>query len=163
MVRPAFDMGLDGPANLQEFFTSKYRDLDLGPRFRLGHGLSYTRFAYTAATLSRTRLSVAELERNGLDVHLTVTNTGDRAGDDVVLVFLRDVVASLAPAVRQLAGWERVRLEPGASVEVTIHLDAARFTLWDEEAHGWRLEPGDFEVRLGEDPSATPLTVTVTP
>jgi len=76
MIKPVFDMGLDGPANLQEFFTSKYRDLPLGPRFGLGHGLSYTTFEYSGAALSRTTISLAELDA-GEEVE--VGATGGRA------------------------------------------------------------------------------------
>ena len=163
MVKPAFDMGLDGPANLQEFFTSKYRDLPLGPRFRLGHGLSYTRFAYTGAALSRPVVSLAQLaDGEGVDVTLTVTNTGERDGDDVVLLFTRDVVATVAPAVRRLACFQRVSLTAGASVDVTFHLSRRHLSLWDDDGEGWRVEPGDFEIRLGADPDAAPLTLTVT-
>ncbi len=164
MIKPAFDMGLDGPANLQEFFTSKYRDLPLGPRFRLGHGLSYTRFTYTGATLSRPAVSLAELaDGEGVDVTVTVTNTGERDGEDTVLLFTRDVVATLAPAVRRLAGFQRVSLAAGASTTVTFRLAHRRLALWDDDGAGWRVEPGDFEIRLGADPEAEPLTLTVTP
>ncbi|WP_218957637.1 glycoside hydrolase family 3 N-terminal domain-containing protein [Actinomyces faecalis] len=163
MTKPAFDMGLDGPANLQEFFTSKYRDLELGPRFRFGHGLSYTRFSYTGAALSRSSVPVAELsDGEGVDVTVTVTNTGDCDGDEVVLLFTRDVVASLAPAVRRLAGFARVSLAAGQSTEVTLRLEHRHLALWDDDGSGWRVEPGDFEIRLGADPDATPLTLTVT-
>ncbi|QPL05254.1 MULTISPECIES: glycoside hydrolase family 3 N-terminal domain-containing protein [Actinomyces] len=163
MVKPAFDMGLDGPANLEEFFTSKYRDLELGPRFRFGHGLSYTSFEYRGAALSRSSVPVAELaDGEGVDVTVTVTNTGDRDGDEVVLLFTRDVVASLAPAVRRLAGLTRVSLTAGQSTEVTLRLEHRHLALWDDDGAGWRVEPGDFEIRLGADPDATPLTLTVT-
>ncbi|MFC2360922.1 MAG: glycoside hydrolase family 3 C-terminal domain-containing protein, partial [Actinomyces dentalis] len=163
MVKPAFDMGLDGPANLQEFFTSKYRDLPLGPRFRLGHGLSYTTFEYSGAALSRTTISLAELDAGEeVEVGATVVNTGARDGEDVVLLFTRDVLASLAPAVRRLAGFERVSLAAGESAPVAFRLGRRHLALWDDDGAGWRVEPGDFEIRLGEDPGAEPLVLTVT-
>ena len=79
------DIGLQGPANVQEWFTSKYRDLPLGPQFAFGHGLSYTTFAYGTPVLSRAQLSADEL-RGGtaVEVSVEVTNTGQRAGDEVV-------------------------------------------------------------------------------
>ncbi|MCL3795543.1 MULTISPECIES: glycoside hydrolase family 3 C-terminal domain-containing protein, partial [unclassified Actinomyces] len=161
MVKPQYDMGLDGPANLQEFFTSKYRDLERGPRFRLGHGLSYTRFEYTGAALSRPVVSLAELA-GGVDVTVTVTNTGGRDGEDIILLFTRDVVATLAPAVRRLAGFQRVGLAAGESVDVSFRLTRRDLALWDDDGEGWRVEPGDFEIRLGPDPDAAALTLTVT-
>lgn len=163
MVKPAFEMGLDGPANLQEFFTSKYRDLELGPRFRLGHGLSYTSFDYRDVRLSRTTVSLEELVRGErVELSLTVANTGEREGEDVVLLFVRDVVASLAPAARRLAGWERVAVPAGSSAAVTLSLGARELSLWDDDGAGWRVEPGDFELRIGPDPEASALRLTVT-
>ena len=166
MVRPAFETGLDGPANLQEFFTSKYRDLPLGPRFRLGHGLSYTSFEYRGAALSRPAVSLAELDAGaGVDVSVTVANTGERDGDDVVLLFTRDVLASLAPAVRRLAGFQRVSVPAGGEAGASFRIARRHLALWDDEGPdgaGWRVEPGDFEIRIGPDPDAPPLLLTVT-
>ena len=166
MVRPAFETGLDGPANLQEFFTSKYRDLPLGPRFRLGHGLSYTSFEYRGAALSRPAVSLAELDAGaGVDVSVTVANTGERDGDDVVLLFTRDVLASLAPAVRRLAGFQRVSVPAGGEAGASFRITRRHLALWDDEGPdgaGWRVEPGDFEIRIGPDPDAPPLLLTVT-
>ena len=163
MIKPAFDMGLDGPANLQEFFTSKYRDLPLGPRFGLGHGLSYTTFEYSGAALSRTTISLAELDAGEeVEVGATVINTGARDGEDVVLLFTRDVLASLAPAVRRLAGFRRVSAPAGGSARVAFRLGRRHLALWDDDGAGWRVEPGDFEIRLGADPGAEPLVLTVT-
>lgn len=163
MVKPVFDMGLDGPANLQEFFTSKYRDLPLGPRFHFGHGLSYTSFAYRDAALSRTTISRAELDAGAaVEVTAAVANTGERDGEDVVLLFTRDVLASLAPAVRRLAGFQRVAVPAGGSQAVSFRLDRSHLALWDDDGEGWRVEPGDFEIRLGDDPDADPLLLTVT-
>ncbi|SDM67506.1 glycoside hydrolase family 3 N-terminal domain-containing protein [Actinomyces ruminicola] len=163
MIKPAFDMGLDGPANLQEFFTSKYRDLELGPRFRFGHGLSYTGFTYRDAALNRTTVSRAELDAGAaVEVKVTIANTGERDGEDVVLLFTRDVLASLAPAVRRLAGFQRVAVPAGGSAQVTFRLERSHLALWDDDGDGWRVEPGDFEIRLGPDPAAEPLLLTVT-
>ncbi|WP_199176325.1 glycoside hydrolase family 3 N-terminal domain-containing protein [Actinomyces qiguomingii] len=163
MTKPAFDMGLDGPANLQEFFTSKYRDLELGPRFRFGHGLSYTSFTYRDAALSRATITLAELDAGAaVEVTATVSNTGARDGEDVVLLFTHDLLASLAPAVRRLAGFQRIAVPTGGSQEVTFRLDRSRLALWDDDGQGWRVEPGDFEIRLGTDPDAVPLLLTVT-
>lgn len=163
MIRPAFDMGLDGPANLQEFFTSKYRDLGLGPRFRFGHGLSYSTFSYRDASLSRSEISAAELaDGAGIEVRVTVAHEAGPEGEEVVLLFVRDVVASLAPAIRRLAGFRRVAVPAGGETAVSLRLTERSLALWDDDGAGWRVEPGEFEIRLGEDPDAEPLTLTVT-
>ncbi|VEG29275.1 glycoside hydrolase family 3 N-terminal domain-containing protein [Actinomyces howellii] len=163
MIRPAFDMGLDGPANLQEFFTSKYRDLELGPRFRLGHGLSYSTFSYRDASLSRSEISAAELaDGAGVEVRVTVAHEAGPKGEEVVLLFVRDVVASLAPAVRRMAGFRRVAVPAGGEAAVSLRLTERSLALWDDDGAGWRVEPGEFEIRLGPDPQAEPLRLTVT-
>ena len=107
--------------------------------------------------------SPSETEGQDVEVTVSVANTGQRDGDDVVLLFTRDVLATLAPAVRKLAGFERVSLPAGAETSVTFRLTERQLALWDDDGEGWRVEPGDFEVRLGEDPAAEPLVLTVTP
>src|SRR3954454_19245476 len=85
------DIGLQGPANVEEWFTSKYRDLPLGPQFAFGHGLSYTTFGYGTPALSRAVVSADELRAGAtVEVSVGVTNTGQRAGDEVVQLYLRD-------------------------------------------------------------------------
>ncbi|MCI7458088.1 glycoside hydrolase family 3 N-terminal domain-containing protein [Actinomyces urogenitalis] len=163
MVKPDFDMGLDGPDNLQEFFTSKYRDLELGSRFRLGHGLSYTSFKYSELRVARQTVSLAQLTASGgIDVQVEVTNTGEREGEDAVLLFIRDLVASLAPADRRLVGFRRVNLQPGQTETLLFRLGLRELALWDDDGAGWRVEPGEFELRAGPDPRAEPFTLTVT-
>lgn len=172
MTKPAFDMGLDGPANLQEFFTSKYRDLPLGPRFALGHGLSYATFRYSPLTLSVSERNLADLDPDAADqvaatACLTVTNTGPVAGEHTVLLYTRDVQATLAPAVRRLAGFTRVSLGTGESATVELPVTSAQLALWDDDGTGWRVEPGTFEIWAGvaSAPAAErtePVTLTVT-
>ena len=109
------DIGLHGPDNVDDRFTSKYRDLPLGPQFRFGHGLSYTTFRYGTPTTSASQLSLDELRAGQvITVDVPVTNTGDRAGDEVVQLYVRDPVASLAQPVRRLRGFHRDHPHPRA-------------------------------------------------
>ncbi len=119
-------------------------------RFPFGHGLSYTSFAWDDA----------HLDGDGPDVRVTVrvTNTGDRAGGDVVQVYVRDREASVLRPDKELRGFAKVHLAPGASEDVTIDLDRRAFAVWDVAAHDWLVEAGAYEVvvaRSSADPVAT--------
>jgi len=117
--------------------------VDPTPAYPFGHGLSYTTFAWDDA-----RLDDAPWTTDGeTRVHLTVRNTGDRAGTDVVQLYLHDPVAQRVQPEARLVGYARVALEPGASadVELTLHADLTSFT----GRRGVRVvEPGDVELRL---------------
>lgn len=157
-----FDMGLDGPANLQEFFTSKYRDLELGPEFAFGHGLSYSTFEHGTPTLTPAALTARDLAAGArVRVSVEVTNASALAGDEVVQVFVRDVVASLAQPVRRLAAFARVPVPAGATVPVELDFGFDELAFWRDG--GFVVEPGAFEVLVGPRPDAlATLDLTVT-
>jgi beta-glucosidase len=114
------------------------------PLFPFGHGTSYTTFA-----VDDLRLSAADVPTDGeLTVSVRVRNTGARAGDEVVQLYLHDVVAQVTRPVRQLAGFARVHLEPGAAadVEFRLHADRTAFTGRDLTRI---VEPGEVEVLVG--------------
>lgn len=125
-------------------FWSHYTDLPNTPLFPFGYGLSYTTFSYSEIELSSPQLSM-----NGeLEVSVTVTNSGKRAGTEVVQLYIRDLVGSRTRPVKELKGFQKVTLEPGASKEVTFTLepsDLAFYTL----ARKWAAEPGAFNVYVG--------------
>ncbi|MBB1159927.1 beta-xylosidase/alpha-l-arabinosidase [Amycolatopsis dendrobii] len=128
-------------------------NLDPTPLFPFGHGLSYTTFAY-----SDLRLSASEIPTDGeLSVSVTVRNTGERAADEIVQLYLNDVHAQVARPVRQLAGFARVPLEAGRAARVTfaLHADRTSFTGLDLRRI---VEPGTIEVLAG--PSAGDLPCT---
>jgi beta-glucosidase len=107
-------------------------------RFPFGHGLSYTSFEWSDVSLTGTGTDVA--------VSLRVTNVGDRAGSDVVQVYVRDVECSVRRPDKELKGFAKVHLAPGASEEVVVPLDRRSFAVWDVAAHAWLVEDGTFEV-----------------
>jgi beta-glucosidase len=109
-----------------------------------GFGLSYTTFGYGPLAVSG---SVAP---DGMvTASVTVTNTGARSGDDVVQLYVRDVLASVSRPVAQLVGFQRVALEPGESVTVTFDVPTARLAFSDR-ALARVVEPGDFEIWVGD-------------
>lgn len=117
---------------------------DFAVQYPFGFGLSYTEFAY-----SDLRLSSEELTADGeLEVHVTVSNTGARAGKEVVQLYTSDLFASLTPDVRRLRAFDKIALEPGEAETVRFVLRAADLSFVNAE--GQRVtEPGDFELELG--------------
>ena len=101
-------------------YTSKYLDVPPEPLFAFGHGLSYTRFRFSNLRLSRRAITPTET----VTVSVDVQNVGDRPGDEVVQLYLRDLVASVARPVRELAGFERVTLQPGETRTVSLRARA---------------------------------------
>ncbi len=114
------------------------------PAFAFGHGLSYTAYDYTGFTLARPVIAGGE----PVVVRGSVTNTGNRAGTETVMVFIRDLVSSVVTPVATLKGFTQVTLEPGETKEVEITIPFNELALWDR-AMRHVVEPGDFEIRVG--------------
>lgn len=112
--------------------------------FPFGHGLGYTRFVH-----SDLALTVHDTQEPRVDVTLTVTNTGDRAGTETVQVYVADPVATVHRPEQELRGFARVRSDAGASEQVTVTLHRRAFAFWHSAAHRWVIEGGTFEVRIG--------------
>jgi len=110
----------------------------LDVRFPFGHGLSYTSFAYRDVS--------ADVREDGVSVRCRVTNTGLRAGTEVVQVYVHRPESRVYRPAQWLAAFDRVRLEPGASAEVELGVPRDAFAIW---ASGWRVEPGIYEIRVG--------------
>jgi beta-glucosidase len=119
-------------------------------RFAFGHGLSYTSFEWTDIAL--------EGEDTDVTVSVTVTNVGDRAGSDVIQVYVRDVASTVHRPDKELKAFAKVHLEPGAHQRLTLALDRRSFAVWDVAAHDWLVEAGDFEVVVARS-SADPVAV----
>ncbi|WP_310650360.1 beta-glucosidase BglX [Pseudomonas sp. GW101-3H06] len=126
------------------FFTSKYIDQPWTPLYPFGFGLSYTTFAYDKPKLSKTELTSSET----LSIDVTVHNTGQREGEEVVQLYLRDDVASVTRPVRSLRGFTRVSLQPGEAGTVRFMLDKEDFALLDKDFVRV-IEPGTFTVFAG--------------
>jgi len=114
------------------------------PQFPFGHGLSYTTFRYDGLRLSRKALT----EKDTLTVNVTVTNTGRRAGAEVVHLYVRDLVASVTPPDRRLRRFAKVHLEPGRSRTLTFELGREDLSFIGQNNRP-TVEPGDFEVLVG--------------
>ena len=132
-----------------------YLDLTREPLWSFGFGLSYTTF--TLADLNVVSPTIGPAGRT--DVSVRVTNTGSRAGDEVVQLYIRDQVSSVTRPVKELRGFERVSLKPGESKTVTFTLGPDELSLVDRQMQRV-VEPGRFDIMIGT--SATPtLTATL--
>lgn len=153
------------PAQPENPFVSAYLDLADGPRFPFGHGLSYTTFAVAEPTLSADRIDVAAL-RDGatVEVAVPVRNTGDRAGDEVVQLYVHDRAASIVQPVRRLRGFQRVHLAAGAETVVRFTLGADDLGFWTGDPAGrFVVEPGEIDIHTGTTSAATAMrTLTIT-
>ena len=135
--------GDEGPA-----FKARYREVSNEALYAFGHGLTYSRFTY-----DRPRLSSEALSWNGtLTVTAKITNTGEREAEEVVQLYIRDRVASMTRPIRELKGFRKVRLPPGASTDVQFTLTRQDLAFYNLEMQ-FVAEPGEFDVWVA--PSAT--------
>lgn len=123
-----------------------------GPLFPFGYGLSYTTFGYANLRITPERQPVG----GDVTISVEVTNTGDRAGDEVVQLYVRDDYSSVTTFEKMLRGFARVHLQPGESRQVGFTLRPADLALYDRN-HQWTVEPGRFTVFVGASSEDTRL------
>ena len=122
-------------------FWSHYMDEEKTPLFAFGHGLSYTSFTYK-------NLRVDTFDPNAIEVSVNITNSGKRAGEEVVQLYLQDPVASVVRPVKELKGFEKLLLSPGESKDVSFVLTAKELGFYDHN-YQWIVEPGTFHLMVG--------------
>lgn len=123
---------------------ANYVDLPHTPRYCFGHGLSYTQFSYSDLKLSKKEIGPFET----IEIRVDVENVGSRVGDEVVQLYLRDLYASMARPVKELAGFKRITLEPGEKQTVIFEVKASQMAFLDMNMQ-WKVEKGTFLVEVG--------------
>lgn len=139
-----------------------YRGYDAvgrGVSYPFGHGLSYTTFGY--ADLTTAVVGAAADGDLAISVTCTITNTGRRAGKEVVQLYVADPYAQVARPVRELKAFTKISLEPGAAETVTFHLGARDLSYWSTTHHRWVLEGGVFEFAIGASSRDLRLTTSL--
>lgn len=131
-----------------------YDKKDIAPLFPFGYGLSYTTFEYRNLRLSTSELAPGET----LGVSVDVQNTGQRAGQEIVQVYVRDVQSRLMRPEKELKAFAKVALEPGETQTVTLTLDQEALSYYDPAAKRWVAEEGEFEVLVGSSSRDIRLT-----
>ncbi len=133
---------------------------DVSPLYAFGFGLNYTSFSIT-----KPRLTKKKIQRDGSTrVLVNVTNTGNRAGTEVVQLYIRDLVSSVTRPVKELKGFCKVRLQPGETTTVAFDITPALLSFYDVDMK-YVVEPGDFELMIGNssrDADLKKLTLQVT-
>ncbi len=125
-------------------FTSKYLDISNEPVYPFGYGLSYTSFKYSDIELNKSNLE----GNDKLIAKVTLTNTGDRAGEEVVQLYISDPVASISRPVKELKNSKKVMLEPGEKKTVTFEVTTNDLKFYNSELkYDW--EPGEFVIQIG--------------
>jgi len=117
-----------------------YRHFDtkgIEPLFPFGHGLSYTKFAYE------------NLRVNGSEVSVDISNPGDRAGAEIVQLYVHDIEASVERPLKELKGFKKAHLKPGEEETVVFTLGRDDLSFWNEKMRSWEVENGEFEVLVG--------------
>ena len=142
-----------------EKFRSNYIDVSNDPLYPFGYGLSYTTFAYSDMQLSADSMN----KQNGeLTASITVTNTGNYDADEIVQLYIRDIVGSITRPVKELKGFQRIHLKKGESKKVSFKITPELLKFYDYDLN-YVCEPGDFNVMIGsnsQDESVLKFTVT---
>jgi beta-glucosidase len=126
-------------------YTDEIGPLGFNPQYEFGHGLSYTEFEYANLQVSDSTFS----SNDKLEISVEVTNTGDRAGKEIVQLYVSDLVASITPPVKRVRGFEKVDLEAGESTTVTFAISAEDLAFVGKD-NTLITESGDFKIRVGD-------------
>jgi beta-glucosidase len=140
--------GLDGKMQYEEGVFIGYRHYDrtgIKPMFPFGYGLSYTSFALSDLTIDSARFEAEGI----VEVAVRATNTGSRAGSEVVQLYVSDEAASVPRPKKELKAFAKLRLEPSESQRVVLRLDPRSFAYFDVAQSGWLIEPGAFTIHIG--------------
>jgi beta-glucosidase len=133
-----------GPAK----FKSDYLDVSNEPLYPFGYGLSYTTFSYSAVALNKSSLKGNET----LKATITVTNTGNYAGEEVVQLYISDPVASISRAVKELKNFKKIYLQPGQTKDVSFEITTNELKFFNNDLiYDW--EPGKFIIEIGANSS----------
>ena len=125
-------------------YTSSYIDLSNSPKFPFGYGLSYTTFNYSDLKLSKKKMKKNET----IEVTANITNTGKYAGDEVVQLYLRDKVGSVVRPIKELKGFEKIKLNVGETKTVKFVIDNQKLSFYNDQLQ-FDSEPGDFDLMIG--------------
>ena len=122
-----------------------YRYFNGQPLFAFGHGLSYTRFQYSAARLDADKVAAGDT----LKLAFNLKDTGGREGDEVVQVYFRHKHSAVSQPKLALCGFVRIHLPEDGIARVTLDIPADRFRYWDTAHQQYTVEPGDYELLIG--------------
>ena len=135
--RPALD-------DSDRYYRSAYTDLSIYPRYEFGYGLSYTTFEYSQLHLNKKKIRADEQ----LEVSATIKNTGSCDGEEIVQLYLRDIVGSVVRPVLELKDFKKILLKAGESKNITFLIDKEKLSFFNQQLQ-WVAEPGEFDIMVG--------------
>lgn len=152
--------GYKGKVQYAEGVYVGYRYYDtkqMSVRFPFGHGLSYTKFAYSSPAVSKTAFQ----EDESIEVSVTVENTGSCFGKEVVQLYVRDKTNSVSRPDKELKGFQKIGLQPGESKTVTFKIDAQSLSYYDTDLHSWYAQSGEYDLIIARSAQdiAEPCTI----
>jgi len=130
--------------NEDKVYKSAYIDLPNSPKFPFGYGLSYTSFDYSNLRLSKTTMK----DNETIEVSVTITNTGKRAGEEVVQLYLQDKFGSVVRPVLELKDFQKIKLNAGEAKAITFSIDKEKLSFFNSDLQ-WVAEPGAFGLMIG--------------
>ncbi len=151
-----FNTGRPAANDSDRFYRSAYIDESLYPRYEFGYGLSYTTFRYDNLVIDKKRFG----QGDKVHVSCTVTNTGEYDGEEIVQLYLRDLVGSIARPVAELKDFRKIFLKKGESKTLSFQIDAAMLSFYNATMQ-WVAEPGEFEVMIGASSKDTRLKARI--
>ena len=139
------------PYNRMPGGGKRYVEMDWEPLYPFGYGLTYTAFSYSGLEIAGSGLTAAEIEAGAcVTVSFTVTNVGERFGEETAQVYLRDEYASVVKPRKELAGFQKAALAPGESCQIWIAVGSRQLRTLGMD-YRWRVEPGRFFVMVGDN------------
>jgi beta-glucosidase len=132
------------PVTSSKVPNTSYIDISVDPKYEFGYGLSYTSFQYSNLQLSKKLMKMNEQ----VEVSVTITNTGKYDGEEIVQLYLRDKVGSIARPVKELKDFRKIFLKAGESETVTFVIRKEKLSFYNQQLQ-WVAEPGDFQIMIG--------------
>jgi len=139
-----FNTGRPATSDSDRFYRSAYIDLSIYPRYEFGYGLSYTSFSYSNISLNKNTIKANET----MTAAVTVTNTGQYDGEEVVQLYIRDLIGSITRPVKELKGFQKIKLKAGESKKVTFTIIVNDLKFYNSELK-YIAERGDFKIFIG--------------
>ncbi len=136
--------GRPAPDDENRFYTSAYIDLSIYPEYEFGYGLSYTTFEYSNLVMDKNIMTKDEKT----EVSFTIKNTGKYDGEEIIQLYLRDLVASLSRPVKELKDFQKISLKAGESKTIKFIIDKEKLSFYNQKLE-WVAEPGEFELMIG--------------
>ncbi|MCX7796656.1 MAG: glycoside hydrolase family 3 C-terminal domain-containing protein [bacterium] len=152
--------GEDDKVEYREGIFVGYRYYDkkgIDPLFPFGYGLSYTTFEYTGISVDRKEIN----DNETVTVTVTVKNTGNLAGKEIVQLYVKDVQSSVIRPEKELKGFEKIELQPGEEKTITFTLDKRAFAYYNVDIKDWHVETGEFEILVGSSSKDIRLKETI--